>query len=329
MKRFSAFSIFIVILLCVQPLHATISITVNGRASGTSFAQGDTLSWIISGIPFGDSVTNQFWIDLDSNGVANSSKDIMLYTFSQTDGSNVGDMRDKDGNVNGIIHGGGKETGLSPAHYVFTSIHGTDTASATFTTTKMLSPSFTISGTVKQLGIGVANISLITSGRITGQWLALTDADGNYTIDTKAATGEQEIIQLVWTSSIPSGYTVLPSADTLALTANVAGINFVLTGETGVEQSREALPKEFSLSQNYPNPFNPSTTISYQLPMQSHATLKVFDALGREVATLVNELQQAGAKTVEFHAEHIPSGVYFYRLTTGTFTETRKLVLLR
>jgi len=99
---------------------------------------------------------------------------------------------------------------------------------------------------------------------------------------------------------------------------------------TGIGPMKTAgVPESFSLEQNFPNPFNPGTTISYQIPTQSHVTLKVFDVLGREVAVLVNEVQQAGDNTVEFHAEHIPSGVYFYRLTTGTFTETKKLVLLR
>ncbi len=103
------------------------------------------------------------------------------------------------------------------------------------------------------------------------------------------------------------------------------GSNSVL----GVRQKASALPPSYQLFQNYPNPFNPTTMISYQLPSQSHVTLKVFDLLGREVATLVDEMQQAGDKSVEFHAERLPSGVYFYRLQAGMFTETRKLVLLR
>jgi hypothetical protein len=77
------------------------------------------------------------------------------------------------------------------------------------------------------------------------------------------------------------------------------------------------IPTSVRLAQNYPNPFNPSTTINYQLPTNSQVTLKVFDVLGREVATLVDEVQEAGYKHVEFRADGLASGVYLYRLQAG------------
>jgi len=88
-------------------------------------------------------------------------------------------------------------------------------------------------------------------------------------------------------------------------------------------------PQKYSLLQNYPNPFNPSTQISYQVPNNSRVSLKVFDLLGREVAVLVNEVKPAGTYTATFNANDIPSGVYFYRLRSGSFTETKRLVLLK
>jgi len=89
------------------------------------------------------------------------------------------------------------------------------------------------------------------------------------------------------------------------------------------------VPKTFALEQNYPNPFNPSTAISYQLPVASTVSLKVFDMLGKEVATLVNARQDAGSYTVNFNANTLSSGVYFYRLQAGNFVQTRKMMLVK
>jgi len=97
---------------------------------------------------------------------------------------------------------------------------------------------------------------------------------------------------------------------------------------TDVESISE-FPQHFSLEQNYPNPFNPSTTISYQFPTQSHVTLKVYDVLGHEVATLLNEEKPAGAYTVRWDANGVASGVYFYRMSAGSFVDVKKLVLLK
>ncbi len=92
---------------------------------------------------------------------------------------------------------------------------------------------------------------------------------------------------------------------------------------------KNELPVGFELKQNYPNPFNPGTVISYQIPTQSYVTLKVFDLIGNEVATLVNGVEQAGDKSVKFNAEGLASGVYYYRLQAGNYSITKKLALLR
>jgi hypothetical protein len=88
-------------------------------------------------------------------------------------------------------------------------------------------------------------------------------------------------------------------------------------------------PNEFALFQNYPNPFNPSTKISWQLPAGSWQILKIYDVLGNEVATLVDEFKPAGRYEVEWNAGGLASGVYLYRLNAGSFTETKKMILLR
>ncbi|MFQ6605912.1 MAG: T9SS type A sorting domain-containing protein [Fidelibacterota bacterium] len=97
----------------------------------------------------------------------------------------------------------------------------------------------------------------------------------------------------------------------------------------GVDNDTPALPDHYALYQNYPNPFNPVTTIRYELPEQTAVKLVVYDVLGQEVAVLINEQQASGIREVKFDARELASGIYFYRLSTPTFTKTRKLVVLK
>jgi hypothetical protein len=90
-----------------------------------------------------------------------------------------------------------------------------------------------------------------------------------------------------------------------------------------------AAPRRFSVSQNYPNPFNASTTFKLENPIHTHVRLEIIDMLGRTVATLMNEEQEAGYHEVHWEANDTASGVYFYRLKAGSFSETKKLILLR
>jgi hypothetical protein len=101
---------------------------------------------------------------------------------------------------------------------------------------------------------------------------------------------------------------------------------FEYSGEIAVEVSA---PTDYFLSQNYPNPFNPSTTISYALSEDGNVSLKLFDVLGNEVATLINENQQAGTFDYVFDASELSSGVYYYQLQAGDFTATKKLILMK
>jgi hypothetical protein len=88
-------------------------------------------------------------------------------------------------------------------------------------------------------------------------------------------------------------------------------------------------PLVYELAQNYPNPFNPTTKIEYSIPLQSQVELKVYNVVGQEVATLVNEVQKSGIHNVKFSASNFASGVYFYRLVAGNFVSVKKMVLVK
>ncbi len=100
---------------------------------------------------------------------------------------------------------------------------------------------------------------------------------------------------------------------------------------TGINSGNAVIntPENFKLSQNYPNPFNPSTVINYSIPKSGLVTLKVYDILGKEVASLVNEFKSAGSYDFKFNASNLSSGVYFYRLESGNFVETKKMSLMK
>jgi hypothetical protein len=91
----------------------------------------------------------------------------------------------------------------------------------------------------------------------------------------------------------------------------------------------KTFPIDYKLLQNYPNPFNPSTKIRFEIPKTGFVNLAVFDMLGREIEVLVNEKQSVGTYEVSFNASQYSSGVYFYRLTTDGFSETKKMILLK
>jgi len=117
-------------------------------------------------------------------------------------------------------------------------------------------------------------------------------------------------------------------------------IDFMITNPDGIMMTKQFIfsyagPKEFKLEQNFPNPFNPTTTIQYQIPViasetkQSAVKLIVYDILGSEVATLINAEQESGYYEVNWDASNLASGVYIYRLQTGSFVSVKKMMLLR
>jgi photosystem II stability/assembly factor-like uncharacterized protein len=119
------------------------------------------------------------------------------------------------------------------------------------------------------------------------------------------------------------------SSDVLFAAAENMGVYKTTSAVTSVDEIESGIVSGFNLKQNHPNPFNPSTKISWQSPVSGHQTLRVYDILGNEVATLINEYRNAGFYETDFSPSNLSSGVYFYRLQVGSFIETKKMIVLK
>ncbi len=97
----------------------------------------------------------------------------------------------------------------------------------------------------------------------------------------------------------------------------------------GINNNSNEIPSAFSLKQNYPNPFNPSTTIEYNVPKSAYITIKVFNSAGQQVGVIEDGYEYAGNHTVSYDASRLPSGIYFYRMDTDGFSESKKMVLIK
>jgi subtilisin-like proprotein convertase family protein len=106
-------------------------------------------------------------------------------------------------------------------------------------------------------------------------------------------------------------------------------LQIVYENTVGISEISNKIPGGFVLFQNYPNPFNPNTVISFDLPKTGYVNLKVFDLLGREISTLINENLKAGNYQYTFKASALPSGIYFYTLNSGDFNKTQKMILVK
>ena len=111
--------------------------------------------------------------------------------------------------------------------------------------------------------------------------------------------------------------------------SDTSDTDFSLTDPAGINNTDQRVPMDFNLVQNYPNPFNPSTKIGYSVPELSPVTVKVFNALGEEIVTLVNEEKPVGTYELNWNAANLPSGVYFYRIQAGKFVDIKRMMLLK
>jgi hypothetical protein len=152
----------------------------------------------------------------------------------------------------------------------------------------------------------------------------------NYVMETSALLGNRPT-SFTYSSNSTSGpnwyyYYSNYARDSLVTYLVRAYVSFPATD---VRRTVELRPSAYTLGQNYPNPFNPSTAIRFDLPLRSFVTLKIYDVVGREIATLLNGYKEAGTHELKFDASGLPSGVYLYRISTDKFVETKKFVLLK
>ena len=188
------------------------------------------------------------------------------------------------------------------------------------------------------------NASVVGDGKVQLEWTTISETNNyGFYVERRPKTGTtfttvSDLIPGAGTSLVQHRYewtdkNVGPASYVYRLTqvdmnghASYSG-EIVVAGVTGV--TGESAPRVFQLVQNYPNPFNPTTTVSFVIGHSSFVTLRVYDVLGREVATLVNGMEDGGWKSVVWDASNVPSGLYFCRLTAESFVEMKKMVLMK
>ena len=262
--------------------------------------------------------------------------------------------------------GGNKIIQLSSDNFLILGVDNTNDTSFIFKTTNQ-GANWTQHSRITGVFFGIAFMNSNTGIICGDQGLAMRTTNGgaNWTSVATGTTNDLVAIQSVTTNvfcMVGSSGTIRKSTNaglnwltqTCPVTANLRSLDMFSTNDfgliaaaggiilrttnggtfTAVMQNGSEIPESHSLGQNYPNPFNPNTKINFSIPSSglstgSNVRLAVFDILGKEVALLVNENLSAGNYSIDFNASSIPSGTYFYRLTAGSFTDTKKLVLIK
>lgn len=230
---------FLLLFICTVQLNnklyaQAIGITINGQVSGSIIQQGGYIHWIITGLSNGAVVTNEFWIDKDNDGVINSSIDLLFVQFQQTDGFSGNDgPGDEDGLANGTINTNLQGEYFPVANYILKTTSGSSTAQATCTITALQNTTYSVSGSVKKAGVGMRDIVVqINLNAGNGEYFALTNSLGNYTIQTDIATGtsiEIKVPTSPFNSVLLAGLLVSPNKITSVLTSSIANANFTVS----------------------------------------------------------------------------------------------------
>jgi len=179
----------------------------------------------------------------------------------------------------------------------------------------------TITGTVSFQASSNVVITIIGMTPTAQSTVKNNSTTGAYTLRVSSKLSSYEVFGI----NLPQGYDQINLHDVPPGATNV-NLNYIFTD---VKERTTGIPQSYSLSQNYPNPFNPTTNINYDIPNESFVNITVYDYLGREVITLVNREQKAGKYVVSFDATNLSSGIYFYKITSNEFVQTKKMILLK
>jgi len=165
----------------------------------------------------------------------------------------------------------------------------------------------------------VDSLNVLVCGT-NGDIIKSTDGGNNW---IKLSTHIRTTLSKIYFRDEQTGWVIGPNG-LIMRTVNGGGSNI-----SGINNDKNDLPTIFSLSQNYPNPYNPTTNITYSVATNTHVSIRIYDILGKAVSTLVNENKEPGNYRVNFNGSGLPSGIYFYRIEAGNFSETRKMILLK
>jgi hypothetical protein len=175
----------------------------------------------------------------------------------------------------------------------------------------------------------------LVDGNVQLHWITKTEVN-NFGFDIERKINEKEWVKIGFVeghgnSNSPKSYTFIDKSATGGSKFKYRLKQIDTDGEYKYSESveLEIIPEKFAVYQNYPNPFNPSTTLKYSITDQSKVILKVYDILGKEIETLINEEKPTGTYELNWNAANLPSGVYFYQLKAGSFVETKKMILMK
>ncbi|MGE5401578.1 MAG: T9SS type A sorting domain-containing protein [Ignavibacteriales bacterium] len=218
---------------------------------------------------------------------------------------------------------------LAPDDWTFVSgTYDSQSGTGKFNIDKATSPTYGEIDTTIPPPAGMKWIRLITENAHSNAANAIHEAKIKLQVGTK--TGIFKIGYLVTKNTADMLKAINPANDDNDNAWADTSMNHAVTVTTGTGvENNSNVVNEFSLSQNYPNPFNPSTVISFNVPKESHVRLSVYNSLGQQITTLIDRIVPAGEKTVRFNASNINSGIYYYKLEAGSFSVTKKMLLVK